>query len=113
MKKFEVRVGGFYVNQRKDLVREITNNDWAGKVHWRSYYLRTGEATGDFLMCSPEHILKWADREASLEEVSRLKRLDAAAKESARAIEWAEIVLKNMPDDRLFAEVRRRGHRVI
>jgi hypothetical protein len=113
MKSFQVRVGGFYVNESKYMVRELTHEDEAGNVHWRSYYLPTGEPTGDSLMCSPGRILQWADREASPEEVSRMQQLDAGLKERARVIEWAELVLKNLPDEQLLAEVRRRGHRVI
>jgi len=113
MKNFQVRVSGFYVNESKDLVREITHQDGNGNVHWRSYFLRSGRPTGDSLMCSPERIVQWADREATQEEAGRMERLDAELTQRARAIELMKVVLMNIPDDQLFAEVQRRGHRVI
>ncbi len=113
MKGSKVRVGGFYVNESKHLVREITHEDENGNVHWRSYELDDGRATGDFLMCSPYQILRWADREATPEEVARMERSDALLKEAARLMDWAEGVLRNVPDEQLFAEVRRRGRRVV
>jgi len=105
--------GGFYVNESKDLVREITHENWDGNVHWRSYELRSGRPMGDSLICASGRIIQWADREATPEEAARMERLDAEFKEHARAIELMEVLLKNVPDDQLFAEVRRRGHRVI
>jgi hypothetical protein len=113
MKRFQVRVGGFYVNESKGLVREVTHEDGNGYVHWRSYDLRSGRPTGDFLLCSPARILQWADREAAPEEEARLERWDAESTERARIMQLVEFVLKNLPDDQLFAEVQRRGHRVI
>jgi hypothetical protein len=113
MKSFQVRVGGFYVNERKGLVREITHEARDGNVHWRSYNLQTGSPTGDSLMCSPAWVLKWADREATPEETARLKRSDAGPSGEAQLHRLIEFVIKNIPDDQLFAEVRRRGHRVI
>ena len=38
-----------------------------------------------------------------------MARSDAVRKEAERVIGWAEAVLKNIPDETLFAEVRRRG----
>jgi hypothetical protein len=113
MKSFQVRVGGFYVNESKGLVREITHEEGDGNVHWRSYDLRSGRPTGDSLMCAPLWIVQWADREGTPEETARMERLDAELMQRARLIEVIEIVLKNLPDDQLFAEVKRRGYRVI
>jgi hypothetical protein len=113
MGNFMVRVGGFYVNESKGLVREITREDDSGRVHWRSYDLRTGSPTGDSLMCSAGRIAQWADREATVDEVARMGRRSAETAEWARAMELAEIVLKTVSDEWLFDEVRRRGHQVI
>jgi hypothetical protein len=113
MKSFEVRVGGFYVNESKGLVREITHEQGDGNVHWRSYDLPSGRPTGDSLMCSPARIVQWADREATPVEAARMERLDAALRERARLTDLIEVVLKNLPDDQLFAEVERRGRRVL
>jgi hypothetical protein len=113
MKDFIVRVGGFYVNESKHLVREITHEDEDGNVHWRSYELETGTATGDSLACSPSRIVQWAAREATPEETARMNRSDAVIKQNARTIAFAEFILKNIPDEQLFAEVHRRGRRVL
>jgi len=112
MKNFQVRVGRFYVNERKYLVREITDEQGDGNVHWRSYELQSGRPTGDSLLCSPGRILQWADREATPEEAARMERLDAELAQRARVMGLMDVVLKNLTDEQLFAEVRRRGHRV-
>lgn len=113
MKRFQVRVGGLYVNERKGLIREITEEDANGYAHWRSYTLSNGEPTGDSLMCSPGTIIQWADREATPEEGARIKRSEATARESIRVLELMYRVLQQVPDEQLFAEVRRRGRTVI
>jgi hypothetical protein len=74
MGKFQVEVGGFYVNESKGLVHEIMREDGDGYVYRRSYDLRTGSPTGDSLMCSPGRIAQWADREATADEVVMVQR---------------------------------------
>jgi hypothetical protein len=113
MKDFKVRVGAFYVNENKGLVREITHEDWDGNVHWRGYNLSDGKATGDSVKCSLSRIVQWADREATAEEAVRMDRAGAETRELSRVLKWAESVLESVPDQLLFAEVRRRGHQVI
>jgi hypothetical protein len=109
MKDFKVRVGGFYVNENKGLVREITHEDWDGNVHW-GYNLSDGKATGK---CSLSRIVQWADREATAEEAVRMDRVGAETRKLSRVLKWAESVLESVPDQLLFAEARRRGHQVI
>lgn len=113
MGNFQVEVGGFYVNESKGLVRQITQQAPDGRVYWRSYDLQTGKATGDSLVCEPGRIRQWADRKATPEEAARMDRGDAWTKEIARTMEWVNVVLTSVPDEQLFEEVRRRGHRVI
>jgi hypothetical protein len=113
MGRFEVRVGGFYVNDSKGLVREITHEDEDGEyVYWRSYALSDGRPTGDGLKCSPYTILQWANREATPAEVARMQRGDADSRQMMEALSLADKVLKSVTDDMLFAEVRRRGRQV-
>jgi hypothetical protein len=113
MGHFTVQVGGFYVNESKGLVHEITQQAADGRVYWRSYELRTGKAMGDSLVCSPERIIQWADREATPEEEARMDRGDAWTKQIERTMAWVDRVLKEVPDEHLFEEVRRRGRQVI
>jgi hypothetical protein len=112
MKDFQVRERGFYVNERLGLVREITCVDDNGNAHWRSYRLHDGNPTGDFLMCSVARIVQWADREATPVEVGRLKRSEVNVAESLKVLQLADMVLKAVTDEQLFAEVRRRGRNV-
>jgi hypothetical protein len=112
MASFNVRVGGFYVNEKKHLVREITHEDEDGRVHWRSFNLETGQPTGDFLMCDPGTILQWAHREATPEEAARMDSRAAHVKDMAWAAGFMESFIKQVPDEALFAEVRRRGREV-
>jgi hypothetical protein len=113
MKSSQARVGGFYVNESKGLVREITQETPNGNLCWRSYDLRTGSPTGDSLACSPGRIVQWADREATAEETAGMRRSDADFSSDERIDKIVDFVIKNIPDDRLFAEVQRRGYRVI
>jgi hypothetical protein len=111
MGNFQVRVGGFYVNESKGLVREITHEreNGDGKVHWRSYYLDDGRPTGDSLLCEPYRILQWADREATPEEVARMDQRAATLRGLAKGMELVALVLPNVPSDSLLAEIQRRG----
>jgi hypothetical protein len=113
MKKFQVQVGGFYVNESKRLVREITQDARNSYVHWKSYQLSDGEPTGDSLMCSTDHIIRWANREATPEEAAKMKRHKVDMREYMRVMQLAVTVLHEVPDEQLFAEVRRRGRTVI
>jgi hypothetical protein len=107
-----VRMGHFFVNEKKGLVREITAETDDGNVRWRSYWL-DGRPTGDSLMCSIGHIPIWADREATPEEVARMQRHEAVAMENARTLKWFYRLLENTPDEILLAEIRRRGYEVV
>jgi hypothetical protein len=108
-----VRVGGFFVNEDKGLVREITAETSDDNVHWRSYFLADGCATGDSLMCTKHRIVQWADREATAEEAAKMQRRDAQAAEDARAMWLVNIGLVNASDEQLLAEIRRRGYDVV
>ena len=104
----QIRVGGFYVSEKKGLVREVWK-EGNGNAYWHSYDLRSGEATGHSLLCSKYHLSRWADREAGPEEVARMQRDQADKKDMARTMELVDMVLKNIPDKQLLAEVHRRG----
>jgi hypothetical protein len=112
MKAFEVKVGGFYVSQRRGLVREVTKEHEDGRVLWRSYDLRDGTATGDSFLCSSGQIHHWADREATAEEVARMGRQGANAIAWAQGAALAAEVLKRIPDELLIGEVQRSGLKV-
>ena len=109
----DVRTGHFFVCEKKGLVREITADpDHNGNVQWRSYWL-DGRPTGDSLMCSVAHIVHWADREATAQEVARMQRHEAAVMEDAKVLGWLNRMLENAPDEYLLAEIRRRGYDVV
>jgi len=108
-----VRIGSFWVNQKKHLVREITAQTWDGNVQWRSYWLDDGRPTGDSLKCSIAQIIHWSDREATAEESARMQRQSGRAMEDARAQRLIDIALSNASDEQLLAEIRLRGYRVV
>jgi hypothetical protein len=108
-----IRTGRFFVQEKKGLAREITSETDDGNVFWRSYWLADGRPTGDSLMCSKYHIVHWADREATAEEIARMQRHDAAVLEDARVLKWLNKLLANAPDEYLLAEIRRRGYDVV
>ena len=107
-----VRTGNFFVNDKKHLVREITGERLDGNVYWRSYDLDDGRATGDSLICSVGHILRWANREATPEEVARMQRDDAREKEIAHIKAFAARILAGVPTEMLVDELRERGYDV-
>lgn len=107
-----VTVGSFWVNEKKGLVREITDRRLDGNVQWRSYFLEDGRPTGDSLMCSISQIFTWSDREATAEESARMQREAGKLLEFARAQRLIDAVLSSISDEQLLDEVRRRGYRV-
>lgn len=109
IKHEQVRVGGFYVNETKGLVRELVSSMENGDVCWLSYSLRSGESWGDSGLCSKYNITQWATREATEEEVADLGRNKAQSDHLAREVELAQIFLKSVSDATLLAEVNRRG----
>jgi hypothetical protein len=110
MKVDQINVGGFYVNQKKGLIREIVSEESDGKIYWRSYSLDDGEPVAHRRsLCSKQAILQWADREADAVEIAGLKRAEAQAQEQKEGMELIDHVLKEIPDKMLLAEVRRRG----
>ncbi len=113
MKSFQVQEGGLYVNERKSLVREVTQVDGEGNAYWRSFDLSDGKPTGDHLRCSLGTIFQWADREATRDEAARMKRSEITTKEYERGLEFMHGFLERVPDEYLFAEVKRRGRKVI
>lgn len=74
-----IHQGGFYVNDAKGVVRQVWLFADMGNVHWRKFYLETGDPANDSCACSPETLARWANRLATAEEVARMK------------IEYAEI----------------------
>lgn len=109
MKPSEIKVGHFYVKSGLGLAREIYAEADNGYVYWRSYDLNTGRSTGDSLMCSKTTLAQWADREATPEEASRFACRDEEFIEQAKAWDFANTLLKALPDEMLLDEVRRRG----
>jgi hypothetical protein len=109
MKINDIKVGGFYVSDKKGFVREVVEVTESGDVLWRDFLLSSGEPIGGPNMCSKYTLSQWANREATSEEIARFQRKKADLKENVRTAEIAEMVLANVPDEQLLAEVRRRG----
>ena len=107
-----IQVGRCFVSEKKWLIREITGETADGMVHWRSYALSDGRSTGDSLLCSKDHIRRWADREATEEEKATLER-DAPTIKDLAAVAMINYTLANLPDHQLIDEIRRRGYEVV
>lgn len=108
-KQAEVQAGGFYVNDGKGIVREVFDELESGNVHWRSYYLQTGEPTGDSSVCSRLRICTWANRVATDEEIERMNIEYGHLAHVAQAQDLTEKLIRMIPDGDLLEEVRRRG----
>jgi hypothetical protein len=110
MKSFQVRVGGFYVNDNKGLVREIRSETGDGDVQWQAYELRDGAPSpGGSGLCSKNTIFQWATREATEEEISMMQTYEARTNEMKKEFELLDGILKALPDEMLIAEAQRRG----
>jgi hypothetical protein len=103
----DVQVGRFFVKTYQ--VREIIR-DQGHDVQYREYDFETGEPQ-PFLpgSCSKEHITRWAVRECTSEEVSRMQRRAADVVQKQVGDEYIRKILDAIPDEVLINEMRRRG----
>lgn len=67
-----ITVGRYYVDRLKQSARQVVGLD-AQTVHFVSYHLDTGQSDGHPYQCSRTHFLRWADHEASLNEMDNLQ----------------------------------------
>ena len=77
MKPREIQSGCYYINESKGLVREIVAVRDDGYVQYFSYWLSDGVSDGILGVCQDRTLAKWASREATTQEVARLKRSEA------------------------------------
>ena len=77
MKATELHTSGFYINESKGLVREITAIGDDGQVEYLSYWLSDGAPDGIQGFCRKQTLAKWATREATPEEIAGLRCLEA------------------------------------
>lgn len=108
-KACDIRVGGFYVNEKKDAVRQVFDEPEPGRFHWRDYWLGSGQPTLFASVCSAETLARWAEREATPDEIERLNIEAGHLSHVARAQDLAAQLIKHIPDDMLLEEARRRG----
>ncbi len=102
-----LKKGGFYVNLQRELVREVY--DIRGDTHyWITYQLRDGTPTGDSLGAPSSLFRQWADREATHEEVARLKG-GVAHRKADDTNDPIVKALRAATDEQLLDEVRRRN----
>lgn len=106
-----IEEGGFYVGGKKrpwSYVREVLDIADDGYVWYQQYSLSDGKPVGNS-HCYWETLCTWAGREATTEEVARLRLTKAAAERRAEAMKFADMFLKRLPTGQLLAELRRRG----
>jgi hypothetical protein len=103
----DVQVGKFFVCGY--MVREIAREEGENVIYY-TYLLDTGEPmyeTSD--LCSKRQITRVAQREATLEEISRMQKRKARDSESYHGRKMAMEILEQIPDAWLVEEVKRRG----
>jgi hypothetical protein len=108
MKASEIKLGGFYVSKTGWQVREVAQPTSDGRFNWYDYKLSDGQPIGDGI-CAKESFAQWAERTAIPDEISRMQTVEARELQLMRSLEFAEAVLKNVPDHFLLSEIRRRG----
>jgi hypothetical protein len=102
----DVKVGLFLV--KGGYVREIVR-DYGDRVRYRTYALATGKPEPILEACRKQHLIHWAERLCTLEEIRRLKVNDASAWEPSMDSFHLRALLGAIPDTDLVQEVRRRG----
>lgn len=104
----DVQVGRFFVNEY--MVREISREGNGDNIFYYSYLLETGEPaheTSD--MCSKRQITRWAIREATPIEISRMQTKEARRQETNSGMKMMYEILYRIPDEVLIEEIKRRG----
>jgi hypothetical protein len=73
MKPNELTVGGYYVREKRSLILHFYSAGSDGLARYHGYDLRDGKFrhTGS---CELGTIMRWADRKATIEEISQLHR---------------------------------------
>ncbi len=68
----EIQVGKCYVNEKTRVAREIMEEVDRHKVKYNAFDLVSGRLVSvPFQICFKSQIVRWADREANLAEISR------------------------------------------
>jgi hypothetical protein len=102
----DAKVGLFLI--KGGYVREIVR-DYGERVQYRTYVLATGKPEPVLEACRKRHLIHWAERLCTLEELRRLKVEDARALEQNSDSFHLRVLLNTIPDTELVQEVRRRG----
>jgi hypothetical protein len=77
MKAEQIKLLGCYVNDDKNVLREVWKEQ-GDVVHWEGFDLATGEALAFSDHCSRMSMARWANREATPEEAARVHALGPA-----------------------------------
>ena len=100
MKTREIETCRFYVNDSRGLVREVTAVQDDGQVEYFSYWLEDGVCDGVLGVCHRRTLAAWASREATEDEVGKLKTADARKRsEDFQRRMLAEAVAKQSNED--------------
>lgn len=74
LRKRDVRVGKFYVNNERRIAREVLHSK--GKtILFNTYHMDTGNSCGTPSICSVDDFVHWVDSEASPAEMIYLENL--------------------------------------
>ena len=75
LRKRDITVGKFYVNEGRKIAREVlrTNSE---VVIFNTYHLNTGYSSGSPSECKVQDFARWAEREASFAEVASTQYLE-------------------------------------
>ncbi len=71
MRAADVKQGHFYVNWSGALMREVVSETGHDTVHWMDYSLERKKHIGRGI-CSKRQLARWAEREATAEEIARV-----------------------------------------
>jgi len=67
-----VSAGKFYVNHARSIAREVLEVK-KDAIIFITYHLDTGASAGNPSECMKQHFTNWAEREATLTEMTRLR----------------------------------------
>ncbi len=114
LKRREVIVGRYYVNESEQVARAIVEEAGRRSIKYTAYDLTTGRPIGaPNRVCPKAEIVRWADREALDAEVAGLRRREAEGPFAAEEGILLDPLLPNQLFDQILIEQLRQTNKFV
>jgi len=78
LRKHDITVGKYYVNNTRRIAREVLKAD-ENTILFDTYHLNNGNSCGSPSECTKQDFIHWADREATVAESASLRYMKVDA----------------------------------